>query len=87
MNANGGPQGPMGQQMEGFSNDMLQQQRGIQNGAAGGASQGNHALQDYRKTIRLVLYSELISSRNAIDVARTAKQETVINGSSRTGQH
>jgi hypothetical protein len=50
MTANGGPQGPMGQQgMEGFSTDMLNQQR-MQNGGAAGATQGgNHALQDYRK--------------------------------------
>jgi hypothetical protein len=55
MGANGGPQGPMGQQaMEGFSNDMLQQQR-LQNGNAGGTSQGNHALQDYRKIQHLKL--------------------------------
>jgi hypothetical protein len=69
MNANGGPQGPMGQQnMENFP-DMLQQQR-LPNGTAGGASQGNHALQDYRKTnyIKSTRH-ELTSSRNAIDVA------------------
>jgi hypothetical protein len=47
MNANGGPQGPMGQQNMEFNNDMLNQQR--LNGNAAGPSQGNHALQDYRK--------------------------------------
>jgi hypothetical protein len=57
MTANGGPQGPMGQQgMDAFSNDMLNQQR-MQNGGAAGATQGgNHALQDYRKHTQCKIY-------------------------------
>lgn len=50
MSANGGAQGPLGQNnMEGFAMDRSQ----LPNGGAGG-SQGNHALQDYQMQLMLL---------------------------------